>query len=76
MHADLANIAGDMTVQLLVGGEASRADWQERDPLSLEIHDRFVAAASAGVVAYKAFVEGDGTRLLERRRDAVLAAPR
>jgi hypothetical protein len=69
-HTNLAHIAGDMTVQLLLAPDARDA-WRERDPLSLEIHDAFVAASRAGVDAYRRWVEGEGTALLERRVQAL-----
>ncbi|MFV1958381.1 MAG: hypothetical protein ACC662_03095 [Planctomycetota bacterium] len=70
-HANLATIAGDMTVQLLVGGPGARAAWKTRDPTSIEIHDAFVEAAGAGSDAYRAWVEGEGRRLLVKRVEAI-----
>lgn len=70
-HHNLGLIAGDVTVQLLVEGEGGRARFAERDPTSLAIHDAFRAALAEGPDAYRAWVEGEGRRLLERRMEAL-----
>lgn len=70
-HHNLALIAGDVTVQLLVEGEGGRARFAQRDPTSLAIHDAFRAALAEGPDAYRAWVEGAGRQLLERRMEAL-----
>lgn len=70
-HHNLSLIAGDVTVQLLVEGEGGRARFAARDPTSLAIHDAYRKALAEGSTAYRAWVEGEGRALLERRIQAL-----
>jgi hypothetical protein len=65
-HTNLTHIAGDMAGRL-AGNDAVRAEWLASDPLSVRVHDGFVAASGAGMAAYRAWVVGDGRALLEER---------
>ena len=65
-HTNLTHIAGDMAGRL-AGDDAARAEWLANDPISVRVHDGFVAASSAGVEAYRTWVVGDGRALLEER---------
>ena len=49
----------------------ARADWEARDPESLQIHDGFLAAAGRGPDAFREWVAGDGAGLLRRRMDRI-----
>ena len=60
-----------MSVQLLVEGEGGRSRFAERDPTSLAIHDAFRVALAGRPEAYRAWVEGEGRALLERRMEAL-----
>ena len=65
-HTNLTHIAGDMAGRL-AAGEAARAEWLESDPLSVRVHDAFVAASTSGADAYRDWVVGAGRALLEER---------
>lgn len=67
-HSVLSKVAGTMgrDVRLDPGG---RAAWQERDPVSLEIHDAWLVATAAGPESYRAWCAGAGAALFKRLED-------
>jgi hypothetical protein len=71
-HRELAVIAADVARDL-AKDPAERAGWAARDPESLAIHDGHAAALAQGAAGYRAWVEGEGSAMLRRRIERLLA---
>lgn len=64
-HARLTNVAGDLS-RPLVKDAAARASLAQDDPIGLEIHDAWLAAADRTPDLYRAWVEREGAELAKR----------
>lgn len=65
LHQMLVVVAGAIAREL-TSGEGARERVTASDPVSVEIHDAWVAAAAQGPDAYRTWCEGEGARLFER----------
>lgn len=64
-HAAACHVAGDIA-RTIAQDPGARGGLEQRDAVSLALHDGWLKAAQAGLPAYRAWCEGPGHDLLKR----------